>query len=916
MLLVLCTGCLEQDEISTSEGNAVSGGSTDDFYAYYTRLDYEIPVEAALDYIPQEDEDAEEEDDEDEDEAEEEDEEDEEEEGVTDGPISGKYADVIVNLGDGQLVFSRESSYRPYWETADGKWLVDDLIRRDKDVACLYTYARIIENKPDSVLIHWRYMPDLENPSGFAGVVNEYYEVSADGNVKRRVKEATANLDDYNDPANVTVQRLKLGSDGIKQVSLKRARLSKQAAKAIKGSPVKAVTATEPVAWWKFDEGLNMRPYGQKDLTKETVGGTDCPVAGNTTLWKKGVSGTALAFDGYESSVTLPAPAAPQIEDELTLEAWVVVGAYPWNWAPLVHQSVLDPGPVEQGTYDERGKAIARKSGRGYYLGIGPYGKPIFTVDGIELEGSVKLSTNRWTHVAATYGNGKMRIYVDGKVCGETSADGDIGVPATDLVIGLNNVEGRATDPVRGPNNHMAIVYGIEGLIDEVKIYDETLDLGQVKQSFQQFNPGKATVQNPDIDPRILPGESGLVKEFGAYHTKLSYHDLWDNLWRTSDHPDLVVKFDAMPTSVVYWRGANGAAGWVTENNMWMEDQSCETGGPHGCSEHMADKDYRHAHVRLIENTDARIVIHWRYASIDVGYLFPDLRHWADEYHTIYPDGTGVRKVYFRNGSPGWQDIQFFTQPGTTAMDTVNLQALSLANLEGKTRKLTWALPNKVPENKRSDKNCIEVVNFKSDYKVFLIFQEGTYITPWGGQEQSRHTDDPFAGPWNHWPISQIPSDGRHAVGFDRVTHAAIAAADNVTRYGNMAIYGFTKKDISTLVPLARMWNNPPELARVRGCSSKGYDKNQRAYILSAENSKLSFKVNASEKSPMVNPCFVVKKWSGGQAALVINGKAVKPGKNFRQGVIRDTDGSPTLVVWLKMKSDKTARFSLMPVGK
>jgi hypothetical protein len=460
----------------------------------------------------------------------------------------------------------------------------------------------------------------------------------------------------------------------------------------------------------------------------------------------------------------------------------------------------------------------------------------------------------------------------------------------------------------------MAIVYGIEGLIDEVKIYDEALDSGQVKQSFQQFNPGNATIQNPDIDPRILPGESGPVKEFGAYHTKLSYHDLWDNLWRTSDHPDLVVKFDTMPTSVVYWRGANGAAGWVTENNRWMEDQSCETGGPHGCSEHMADKDYRHAHVRLIENTDARIVVHWRYASIDVGYLFPALRHWADEYHTIYPDGTGVRKVYFRNGAPGWQDIQFFTQPGTTAMDNVNLQALSLANLEGKTRKLTWAPPNKVPRNRRSDKNCIEVVNFKSDYKVFLIFQEGTYITPWGGQEQSKHTDDPFAGPWNHWPISQIPSDGRYAVAFDRVTHAAIAAADNVVEHGNMAIYGFTKKDISTLVPLARMWNNPPELANMRGCSNKGYDKAQRAYLLSTEDSVMSFKVNASQKSPMVNPCFVVKNWNRGQAALAINGKVVKPGKNFRQGVIRDTDGSPTLVIWTETESTKPVTIAVSPI--
>lgn len=84
-----------------------------------------------------------------------------------------------------------------------------------------------------------------------------------------------------------------------------------------------------------------------------------------------------------------------------------------------------------------------------------------------------------------------------------------------------------------------------------------------------------------------------------------------------------------------------------------MSDQSVETGGPHGCSEHMVDKQCRHAHVRVIENTDARVVVHWRYASVDVGYLFPEIRHGTDEYYYIYPDCVAVRKVRFRSGNAG-----------------------------------------------------------------------------------------------------------------------------------------------------------------------------------------------------------------------------------------------------------------------
>jgi hypothetical protein len=90
-----------------------------DFYAYYTRLDYDIPIESATDYIPQE--------------LTEESreilarvralaEEEEGEEWRASGPITGKYADIIVNLAAGrQLVFSRESRHLPYWETEKGK---------------------------------------------------------------------------------------------------------------------------------------------------------------------------------------------------------------------------------------------------------------------------------------------------------------------------------------------------------------------------------------------------------------------------------------------------------------------------------------------------------------------------------------------------------------------------------------------------------------------------------------------------------------------------------------------------------------------------------------------------------------------------------------------------------------------------
>lgn len=824
-----------------------------------------------------------------------------------DPPLTGQYADIVIQLGsDGQLVFSRETAYQPVWKTEKGKWPVKDIVDRDFDIGCLYSYARIIEQSPTMIMVHWRYMPDLKNVN-LTSVVHEYFYICPDGTLERRIRQACKDLDDWNDPKNVTIQKLKLESNGIKEISKTSPQLSRLPKQTISGSFIKSNNVMFPAAKWQFDEGLKERSYDKKDITREGIKGIECPVNGDVTLWKKGVSGTALAFDGYKSSVVCPASKAPALNGELTLEAWVALGALPWNWAPLVHQSIVDPGPIEKGNYDEFGVNDKRKEGRGYYLGIGAHGYPIFTVNGVVLEGSIKIDPYRWTHVAASYGDGKMSVYVDGQLCGTTSAGGKIKVPDKDLLIGLNNVPGRATDPIRTPICHLARIYGIEGLIDEVCIYDKALNASQIQQSYRNLIPGRQVRDYPDLGKRTLPGKPGVARNFGAFYTDLGYHELWNIIWRESDYPDILVKFDTSPTSVAFWRGVNGGVGWVTENNKWMSDQSIETGGPHGCSEHMSDKENRHAHVRLIENTDARVVVHWRYASIDIDYLFPDIRNWTDEYYCIYPDCVAVRKVNFRNGRIGWHDVQFLNEPGTSPRDNIDWQALDVANLDGEVHKLTWTPPDGVPQNPMRDA-CISMVNLKSKYKVFLVYP-GEGIGTWGRDEQSPHTEDPFAGPWNHWPVSQIRSDGRYAVSNDRLTHAALGGGD--TR-GDMAMYGLTDKPITELVPLARSWKNPPELRDTKGCSSEGYKMEERAYHLVAEKDEMSFSINANDSSPLVNPCFVVKDWNSQQKAVItIDGKKDSSDKKIRQGIVRDTQGKPMLVIWIETEMKKPIEMTI-----
>ena len=475
-------------------------------------------------------------------------------------------------------------------------------------------------------------------------------------------------------------------------MSLTNASLSGQDIPSINASPVVSEPIQVPVFWLQFDEGASERKHQSRNKTIENKSQKLFDVAGNISLFKAGVSGSALAFDGYYSKVNLPKNDLPKIEGSFTCEAWIVLGAYPWNRAPII---------------DATGE-------NGFYFGISDIGQLLFFSDRNSAAESImsakEIPLYRWTHVAFNYDNKNetVTLLIDGRKEGSGSVKNKaIEFNNNDINIGLNKIPLRTTEhvsrdyppDVRTPEGNQPRIFGIEGLFDEIKIYDFSLLEEQILQSFNQYNQIKEFVNNPDLEKRILPGEVNgqNAEHFGAYYTKLKYHELWDNLWRSSDYDDVVVRFDELPVSVVYWRGPNYGPGWVTENNIWMSDQSAEIYHYYGCAEHMADKENRHSHVRIIENHDARVLVHWRYASVDIMYGFENQYVWADEYHYIYPDGTAIRHVTFHDTEiPGWQDVQFFAQAGSTPEDQINLQALTVANLDGKIFEMDWT--NGIPE--------------------------------------------------------------------------------------------------------------------------------------------------------------------------------------------------------------------------
>ena len=146
--------------------------------------------------------------------------------------------------------------------------------------------------------------------------------------------------------------------------------------------------------------------------------------------------------------------------------------------------------------------------------------------------------------------------------------------------------------------------------------------------------------------PAKMPSGPDGPGRFGAYSTTLKYDQAWDAPWHVADHADVLVRFDKGAHKFVFWRGKSYISCWVTDGGIWYTNEFVERNGADspntkGCCEPMSDKQCRYSHVRIVENTDARAVIHWRYSPVDVNYNHSFIDRatgwsdWVDEYCLI-----------------------------------------------------------------------------------------------------------------------------------------------------------------------------------------------------------------------------------------------------------------------------------------
>ncbi len=657
--------------------------------------------------------------------------------------------------------------------------------------------------------------------------------------------------------------------------------------------------AQETLLHWNFEEIKNRTTIEKASNIADTLEG-NFKVA-------EGIKGNGLRLDGFTTNLKHSDRNMPVPGEELTVEAWVSLANYPWNWCPVLSTETNET--------------------KGYRLMIGPHGQASMQV--AIAEQWVSSTTERltiplreWMHIVGVYrANRDLTVYVNGQMLAQTPIQGKMNYPGQKgCIIGMVAHPDKPSD-IHRTWGTLEQYFGLTGIIDEVKVIGGAQTASQVASNFKGYG-----MKTPDIHPHKLPDIEKHPNRFGAFYTKLKYYDGWDELWPVDQDPDIVVCFDKLPVKVMFWRGTRYGTSWVSENNNWMTDQSLETwNDEEGCFEHMQDRHCRFSHVRIIENNDARVVVHWRYAPVsaydNTWRVDPKTgwECWIDEYHYIYPDAVGIRKVSWNKGTLGYprqfQESLPLLHPGQVESDLLYKDYVHVADYDGNSRPVSYVEnPRPLDWNDRKD-YTVQQYNFKSENKPFICYEPGNKMVLREGNI-NRYNEH---GTCNHFPVGQARCDGRSSTTSDRPSHFGgfpisepVLHEKGVREYWN-GLYGINNMDLKEIIKLGRSWAYAPAIEiRGDGFVSHGFDKSERCYQIEGTASKsknLEFKLAGSVENPVCNPAFHIKNWKGNKAEVLVDGK---PAKDARVGINHELEGDD-LVVFLFLEKSGPVTVTIKP---
>ena len=225
-------------------------------------------------------------------------------------------------------------------------------------------------------------------------------------------------------------------------------------------------------------------------------------------------------------------------------------------------------------------------------------------------------------------------------------------------------------------------------------------------------------------------------------------------------------------------------------------------------------------------------------------------------------------------------------------------------------------------EDADEDQPVIVMVNTKSRLKPFQVVEPDSWMAIFGIEHRPGVSHFPW---WNHWPVSQLPSDGRYAQAPDRSSSFSLAWASPLEHQGKDEtfwwawMYGMSDQPAESLIPLAASWLHAPKLT-IRGAGYTGgeYSFQTRCYDVTCKEPDagvpLEMRFAATRQSPVHNLPIVIENWGRRDVRIAINGAALRSGAGRYTTGFRTRLDKTDLVLFVKVQSSKPVTVQVKPI--
>ncbi len=205
------------------------------------------------------------------------------------------------------------------------------------------------------------------------------------------------------------------------------------------------------VGYWKFNEGSGNTAYDSSG------NGNDGTI--NDANWTTGVNGTALEFDGDFDYVDFGDVNEVEGLSQMTVSVWMFTEEISFFECVLVKEDAwyLTIGDIING--DETIFVIHGNSGGSESQAVNYY-----------------LNSNIWSHVSVTYESGYVSLYING-ILRDTASNK--AMPSSNYPLSI----------AARKSNGIEWVGFFEGIIDEVRIYNRTLNLSEIQATYNEYTP-------------------------------------------------------------------------------------------------------------------------------------------------------------------------------------------------------------------------------------------------------------------------------------------------------------------------------------------------------------------------------------------------------------------------------------------